>query len=223
LSITSSSTFTNAATNSVKAQLLANGTAPSTSGQSITFTATPIDGGTAKTFAGSTTSSGATTAVAGLLAGYYSLTATFAGDASYQSSSATQTLYVYLPTRFVIWGGNPGSTSPNVTIGQDYNFWGSTWANQVTGGTYPTGTSFYGWATSTSGTTWTNTSGTATTGIPTTIQSYIGVNVATAITTSGTAVNGDIAETVVLKADSPTTYTNSPTNPASGVMKAVVH
>jgi uncharacterized repeat protein (TIGR01451 family) len=42
----------------------------------------------------------------------------------------------------VVWGGNPGG----LRLGQDVNFWGHSWANQVTGGDYTSNVAFKGFA-----------------------------------------------------------------------------
>ncbi|MBI5479361.1 MAG: Ig-like domain repeat protein, partial [Deltaproteobacteria bacterium] len=75
-------------------------------------------------------------------AGSTPLTVSFAGDAYYEPASRSGTALPYQPTAFVIWGGNAGG----LTIGQRVNFWGHSWATQVTGGDYAGHSDFKGFA-----------------------------------------------------------------------------
>jgi len=153
------------------------------------------------------------------------LSASFAGDGFYKSATAaTQTLSVYQPSTFVIWGGNlpiPAGQPANVTVGRDYTFWGAQWAKQVQSGSFQANATFKGYATSASGVTWTSDPG-ASSGPPSRVASYIGALVATSATKSGNVESGDVAETVVLKVDNPAAYRPNPGSPGSGVLVAVV-
>ncbi|HET9285264.1 MAG TPA: RHS repeat-associated core domain-containing protein [Candidatus Angelobacter sp.] len=66
----------------------------------------------------------------------------FAGDSSYKPSLTSVPIIVYLSTSFVVWGGNLGG----LRLGEDVNFWGHSWATQVTGGNYNANTAFKGFA-----------------------------------------------------------------------------
>jgi hypothetical protein len=192
---------------------------------------TPVGGRTVTFNAGSAAGSGTTdangnaSATLALAPGQYTMTATFAGDSYYlPSTSSAQTLYVYQPTSFVIWGGNlpipPGQTA-NVAIGQDYTFWGSQWAKQVQSGAYQSNASFKGYANSVSGATWTSDPGNSS-GPPATVASYISVIVTTQATKNGNVESGNVAETVVLQVDNPSGYRPNPGHPASGSLVAIV-
>jgi len=227
LAITSSNTLA-AGSVTVAAQLLEDTTGPAIAGRTITFTATPNGGGTAVTGTGKTDSSGNASVSLKLGVGDYTLAASFAGDADYLASAATNQahLYVYQPTHFVIWGGNPPGTSanPNVTVGLDYTFWGAQWSRQVTGGAYQGTSSFKGYADgfSSDGQSWTARPGNSSKP-PTSVPTYIGVIVATKITKSGSTISGDVAEVVVLKVDDPNAYAPNPGHSGTGVLVAAVH
>ena len=66
----------------------------------------------------------------------------FPGDSSYKPSLTSVPVIVYLSTSFVVWGGNPGG----LRLGEDVNFWGHSWAAQVTGGNYNANAAFKGFA-----------------------------------------------------------------------------
>jgi len=118
----------------------------SPSGQTVMFSAQPAVGGAPVSSSGTVNAQGVAAATVSIPPGAYTVGLTFAGDQYYEPSSAsTQTLYVYQPTQFVIWGGNPPipiGQPANVTIGQDYLFWGAHWAKQVQGGDFQANSSF---------------------------------------------------------------------------------
>jgi len=164
-----------------------------------------------------TTSAGATAQLA-VPSGAYTLSATYAGSSDYIASQTSQAIIVYLPTSFVIWGGNPGG----VTAGGDYTFWGAQWAKQVTGGSYSAALGFEGYATNVNATgTWTASTGNSSTP-PSAIASYISVLVATTITRNGHNITGNTASQVVLRVDDPTGYAPHPGHAASGTMISAV-
>jgi hypothetical protein len=215
LSITSSNTLPDGSV-VVSANLTEDGVTP-IAGRTVTFTA----GGATGT--GTTDSSGNATATLDLSPGQYTLNASFAGDSYYLPSDATaQTLYVYQPTQFLIWGGNNPDLSQAVVTGQDYTFWGAQWAKQVTAGDYQANNSFKGYADVVSGNTWTSSPGNSS-NPPSSVGSYIGVIVTTQTDKTGSSLSGNIAELVVLRVDDPAAYQPNPGHPASGVAVAIVH
>ncbi|HUZ00794.1 MAG TPA: fibronectin type III domain-containing protein [Thermomicrobiaceae bacterium] len=226
LSITSSTTLPTGKV-TVAAQLLEDGSASTPlAGRTVSFTATPNGGGTPVIASGTTDASGHASTTLNLSSGDYTLAARFAGDAYEQPADATTQahLYVYQPSQFVIWGGNPPgtATNPNVTVGNDYTFWGPAWADQITGGHYQGTPAFKGFATSVTGSSWTARPGHGG-NPPTSVARYISVIVATTITKSGSTVSGNVAEVVVLRVDDPDRYAPDPGHQATGVLMAVVH
>lgn len=126
----------------VKATLAANGN-QLVGNEPVTFATTP---GTA-TGSGTTNAQGVATATLALPPGQYTVNASFAGDGNYLPGNATaQTLIVYQPTTFVIWGGNQPSLADAVKVGQALTFWGGQWEKQVTAGDYQANSSFKGYA-----------------------------------------------------------------------------
>ncbi len=122
---------------------------PSPGGQRVDFTATPTTGGPPVTTSATIDSAGVAQANLPLTPGAYAVTLDFGGDTYYRPSSASQTLYVYQPTQFVIWGGNlpiPSGERANLVIGDSYEFWGADWSRQVLGGSFTGGASFKGYA-----------------------------------------------------------------------------
>jgi hypothetical protein len=162
--------------------------------QRIDFTATPTTGGPPVTTSATIDSAGVALANLALPPGAYAVTLDFGGDTYYRPSSATQTLYVYQPTQFVIWGGNPPIPSgqrANLVIGDSYEFWGADWPQQVLGGSFTGGASFKGYADQVD---WTNGQWTTRPGgsskPPPTLATYIGVIVATDIAGHGDDIQG---------------------------------
>jgi hypothetical protein len=72
--------------------------------------------------------------------GAQSITVTFAGDANVLPSSAQAPTFVFVPSPFVIWGGNAGG----VHEGDHVVFFAPDWAKQVTGGDYQAASAFKG-------------------------------------------------------------------------------
>ena len=196
------------------------------SGRAVVFTATPNNGGAAVTGNGTTDANGNAIASLTLPSGDYRLAANFAGDDDYLPADATsQThLYVYQPSQFVIWGGNPPGTAskPNISVGSDYTFWGAQWSKQVMGGSYNGTSSFKGYADRVSSTTWTANPGNSS-NPPSSIAPYIGVIVTTTVTKKGSSISGNVTEVVVIQVDNPSGYQPNPGHPASGILVAVVH
>lgn len=221
LTITSSNTL--ATGSPVSAQLLEDGNpAVPIAGRTVSFSAVPTGGGSTITGTGVTDAAGNVTVNLGLAPGEYDLTATFAGDAFYQPSTATQHLVVFQPTNFVIWGGNNPDLTKAVVVGQDYMFWGAQWAKQVTAGDFTANNSFKGYADIVTGKNWTTRPGNSS-NPPASVATYIGVIVATHIDKSGSTISGNVAEIVVLKVDNPSAYAPNPGHSGTGIMVAVVH
>jgi RHS repeat-associated protein len=168
-------------------------------------------------------------------AGAAAIAITFAGDAYRRPAHATAPVLVYQASSFVIWGGN----TPGLTVGQRVNFWGSQWAQQVTGGDYAANPSFKGFAipkaspivpceptAHSTGTPqldagcWTAKPGNSSP--PATIGSYIGAIVSTSIAKSGATIYGNIAATVVLQVDPGSSYGPDPGHPGFGTVVAVI-
>ena len=114
------------AAQSVSARLTESSGAP-IAGKSISFT---VSGATATA---TTNASGVAIALITPVTaqgGTAQLSASFAGDSNYLASSTQTPVTLYQTSQFVIWGGN----STALALGQDVNFWGDSWANQMTGG-----------------------------------------------------------------------------------------
>jgi hypothetical protein len=202
----------------VQAMLQEDGESP-IEGRTIRFTA----GGA--TVTGTTDAGGVATATVSLSPDQYQITATFTGDDDYRPASAeAQTLYVYQPTSFVIWGGNPPIPTDqpaNITLGTDYLFWGAQWSKQVTGGTFPNSRDFKGYADSVSDGTWTSRPGNSSKP-PSSIARYIGVIVTTKVTKQGSAISGNVAELAIIRVDNPSQYRADPGHAGSGVVVALL-
>jgi len=205
LAITSSPTLVAGGT--VTAQLLALGTAP-VAGQTITFTAGTLSA-TAVTDA-----NGVASTTLGLAPGTSTLRASFAGTTAYVASSATpQALIVFVPTQFVIWGGN----ADGIVLGQRVIFWGEHWWDQVNLPESSKVKDFKGWAERVTGTTWTTKGGNSKP--PKTIPAYISVIVTTKIERAGKdGIAGNIVRHAILRVDSP--YKDGPGKPVYGVVIA---
>ena len=180
-------------------------------GRLVTFTA---DGeGRVVNVGGVTDAQGVARAI--LPGGEYAVTATFGGSDVYLPSTAHQEpVFVYLPTSFVIWGGNAGG----VQAGQTYLFWGSQWWKAITGGDFQGNASFKGYAVPINQVTWMSPPGNAVRP-PATLPPLIGVIVSTSIRGNGQHATGNIAGVVVLRVQNPGSYQPDPGHAAYGVMK----
>ena len=146
--------------------------------------------------------------------GEHSVVVQFLGSEFYLPSSAAQSpVWVYLPTMFVIWGGN----AEGIVAGQRYNFWGAQWHKQVTGGAYSADGSFKGHAFSVSGSSWIGAPGNAILP-PAQLAQYVGVIVATETALDGVNTVGDVAARVILRVEDPASYQLDPGHAAWGVM-----
>lgn len=146
--------------------------------------------------------------------GEHSVVVQFLGSAVYVPSSAAQSpVWVYRPTMFVIWGGN----AEGIAVGGRYNFWGSQWHKQVTGGAYSADGSFKGHAFSVTGPSWIGAPGN-TILPPAQLANYIGVIVATEAALDGVNTVGNVAAHVILRVEDPASYQLNPGHPAWGVM-----
>ncbi|MGN6359344.1 MAG: MBG domain-containing protein, partial [Thermomicrobiales bacterium] len=202
----------------VTARLTWHNGADPLAGKTVTFSAGGVSA------SGTTDANGVATAVLTLPSEQYTLTASFAGDTNLlPSQAAAQTVIVYLPSQFVIWGGNTPNIADTIKLGQTYQFWDSQWAQQVSGGDYTATNSFKGYANEVSadGKTWTSDPGNSS-GPPATVPRYLGVIVATQVTKDGSLISGNIAELVVLRVDAPQNYQPSPGHTGSGVLVAIL-
>lgn len=202
----------------VQALLKEDGEIP-IAGRTIRFTMGP------DTATGTTDAGGVATMTLSLSPDQYQVTATFSGDDYYQPGSAmAQTLYVYQPTHFVIWGGNPpmpdGETA-NIAVGTDYLFWGAQWSKQVRGGTFPTSSDFKGYADSVSGGTWTSRPGDSSKP-PSTVARYIGVIITTQVTKQDSTISGNVTGLAILRVDDSSQYRPDPGHSGSGVVVAIL-
>lgn len=186
------------------------------------YDGTPISGETVIFNAGSVTVSALTdadgVAQVTLPIGEYTLLASFDGSAYYLPSSDSQgPLYVYRPTNFVIWGGN----AEGIRLDLRYNFWGSQWWKQVTGGDFDADASFKGYAEEVSDTMWSSPPANAVRP-PATLPGYIGVIVTTQMDMHGSHVTGNVDRLVVLMVEDPSDYRPNPGRVSWGVMKAEI-
>lgn len=148
--------------------------------------------------------------------GEYALTASFAGIDVYLPSSATQDpVYVYRPTSFVVWGGNP----EGVVAGGTYQFWGSQWWRQVRAGEYHGNASFLGFADPLGPTAWISPPASAAHG-PDALPDIISVIITTRVDGRGSRSLGNIASHVVVRVVDPAGYAPNGGHEAWGVMRA---
>jgi probable HAF family extracellular repeat protein len=210
LTIGSSPAQPNASQVTLRATLSEDGQVP-IAGRTITF----LTNGLSAT--GITDANGVATTMLALPVGKYALTVAFGSDAYYMAATASQTLYVYQPTQFVIWGGNAPNLSDAIRVGQDYLFWGPEWASQVTGGDFQANPAFKGYADQVTGATW-ETRPANSSRPPDSVASYIGVIVATHVRRQGATTTGNVAELVVLQVDNPSNYKPDPGHVGTGVM-----
>jgi hypothetical protein len=148
--------------------------------------------------------------------GEHTIVVHFAGSQFYLPSSASQgPVYVYRPTTFVIWGGN----AEGIVVGGRYNFWGSQWHKQVTGGAFTARSDFKGYAFSVSGASWVGAPGNSVPP-PAQLVEYISVLVATQMAREEPNTVGNVAARVILRVEDPASYQPYPEYPGWGVMKA---
>lgn len=157
----------------------------------------------------------------------------FAGDNFYKPSLTGVGVTVYLSTSFVVWGGNAGG----LHLGQDVNFWGHSWADQVTGGNFTANPSFKGFAdpvnqvhvcepgAGTGGPLddqcWHSKPGNSFPP-PLTLPAFIEVIISTAINKQGSEIFGNIAAAAVCQVDSTPPYAPDPGHPGFCKLVAVV-
>lgn len=158
----------------------------------------------------------------------------FAGDECRTAASVAIDVTAYLQTSFVIWGGN----NERLRIAQRVNFWGHSWAKQVTAGDYKAHGDFKGYADTvnrsqlcqvnvrTTGapplndSCWSTKPGQSSP--PETIPAYIGVIVSTSIDKGGPRDFGNIAAMAVVKVDAQPPYGANPGKPGFGTIVAVI-
>jgi RHS repeat-associated protein/uncharacterized repeat protein (TIGR01451 family) len=158
----------------------------------------------------------------------------FAGDDCRDPASASAEVTTYLQTAFVIWGGN----NERLSMGQRVNFWGHSWAKQVSQGDYKAHNDFKGYAdtvnrfqlcqtnvrTTTSprlnDSCWSTKPGQSFP--PQTIPEYIGVIVTTSADKSGARDFGNIAALVVVKVAPEPRYGDDPGKPGFGTIFGVI-
>ena len=119
----------------------------------------------------------------------------FAGDTDHTDATATAKVLAYEEQSFVIWGGNARPPQP----GDRVNFWGRTWAKQVSSGEYDAEADFKGWASPIDALNWTSKDGNSKP--PSAIASYVSAIVATKIGKANGSTIGNIAARVVLRVE----------------------
>lgn len=211
LTFTSGLNTSGAGTSAISVQLVEQIGALAVAGQPVTVTAGAASG------VATTGANGQGTATLTLSNGQYTVNASFAGDANYlpAATAASQQLFVYQPTQFVVWGGN----ASGIQLGAQYNFWGAQWSKQVTGGSYSGNASFKGYAEAVSGSQWTAGGGNSS-NPPASVAQYIGVLVTTQASKSGSTTTGNVSRVVILRVDNPQGYQPNPGHSATGVMVA---
>jgi hypothetical protein len=165
-----------------------------------------------------------------LPAGALPLQVNYAGDNTYEGSDDTWIVNIFPSVPFVIWGGN----SEKLKVGQDVNFWGHSWADQVTGGQFGANPSFKGFADEVAVTPFAQCQTTATIATltpgcwqtkpgnsfpPATLPATIEVIVSTAIVKSGPNIFGNIACTAILDVDASPAYGPNPGHPGFGKIR----
>ncbi|HEX3130445.1 MAG TPA: Ig-like domain-containing protein, partial [Thermoanaerobaculia bacterium] len=194
-------------------------------GKTITFT---VNGASASAVTGADGVASATITIPASGSGGATLEARFAGDEHYLPSSARATTALYVPSGFIIWGGNPAP----LTVGQRVNFWGSQWDKQVLGGQYDTNAGFKGYSSTRPNVSLCQTNATPATLTPScwidkdgqssppeTLPPFIGVAVATAVVKGGSDVYGNVAAVVVVRVEPG--YGADPGKPGFGTIVAV--
>lgn len=161
-----------------------------------------------------------------------SLTVSFAGDQFFKPSVRTVPVTLFFPAGFVLWGGN----NSGLKIGQQVNFWGSQWENQVINGQYfAANPSFKGWSGSLAPVQQCQVNATPSTvttacwqvkpgqSFPPsqTLPDFIEVVVSTVIVKNGDTVFGNIACGAVVKVNHTPPYGGVPGQPGFGTIVAV--
>jgi hypothetical protein len=156
----------------------------------------------------------------------------FGGDANYKASVRTVPVEMFQSTSFVIWGGNSGG----LKVGQQVNFWGAQWVDQVTGGQFGADASFKGFAdtlgsqgnaqcqpqanvSSLTNSCWQTKPGNSSP--PASLGAAIGVLVSTAIVKTDSSIFGNIACSAVLRVHANPVYGPDPGHPGFGVIAGV--
>ncbi|HEX8149782.1 MAG TPA: hypothetical protein VF591_21560, partial [Pyrinomonadaceae bacterium] len=162
------------------------------------------------------------------------LKVTFAGDECRTPASATAEVTGYLRTSFVIWGGN----AERLRLGQRVNFWGHSWAKQVTSGDYKAHGDFKGYADTVRQFQLCQTNVRTTSAPPlddscwgtkpgqsfppVNLPEYIGVIVTTSADKRGAPDFGNTAALVVVKVAAEPRYGGDPGKPGFGTIVAVI-
>lgn len=124
----------------------------------------------------------------------------------------------FVPTQFVIWGGN----ERGVQVGQHVVFWGEHWWDQVNLPEKSRIKEFKGWAATMDRMIWTTKGGNAKP--PETLPTYISVIITTSVERTGAddkgKVRGNVVGHAVLRVDAP--YRDEPGRPVSGVVVALI-
>ncbi len=204
----------------LKGVLLEDG-AVAISGRLLSFTLG--SGASAQTCSGTTDVTGTASCVINVAAqplGPGQVGVDFAGDAYYlpSSNSAATIVFAFLDQGSFVVGNN--SASGTVT------FWGSKWSstNSLTGGAAPN--AFKGFASTISttppacGSSWTTKTGNSSVPpVPGAVPSYMGVVVASGVTSTGSVIAGNSVSIVIVHTDPG--YLNDPGHPGTGTVVAV--
>jgi hypothetical protein len=186
-------------------------------GQPVTLHATGLAGSPSTTVTVLTDGTG--TAALVLPTGEYRVTATYEGAGMYvPSQGAMDPVYVYRPTTFVIWGGNPGG----IVTGGTYQFWGSGWSRQVVGGDFGGNASFQGFAIQQSDVLWSSPPASSAR-MPAEVPDVVSVIVTTQVTGRGVLSTGNIAGHAILRVENPAQYRPAGGHAGWGVVRAVVY
>ncbi|MDT8340529.1 MAG: carboxypeptidase-like regulatory domain-containing protein [Longimicrobiales bacterium] len=147
--------------------------------------------------------------------GEYRLEARYAGAETYLPSTDTQEgVYVFTPTTFVVWGGNPGGLAP----GDALQFWGSGWVRQVEGGAWAGNASFQGFALLSGPDTWV--SPPASSGaMPGRMTDVISVLVTTRVERRGSRSHGNVVAHAILRVADPEGYRPAAGHAARGILR----